>query len=487
MTSPRFRNSQVFLALLSALAVSAAAHADSVRFATFNASLNRDASGQSLSDLAKPASAGLAGAEARRILQARNVAEILQRVNADVLLVNEFDFDQNGVPGSSSLPSPLGYSSEAARRFQDNFLSAPQGNAVRGATAPVNYAYRYTPATNTGIASGFDLDNNGSVGGGGDAFGFGVFPGQYGMTIYSKYEIVGVRTFQNFLWKDMPGNLLTHDPTANKLWAADGRGFYTDAEKDALRLSSKNHVDVTVRINGQDVHFLTAHPTPPVFDGAEDRNGKRNHDEIRFWADYVKGAGYIYDDQGGAGGLAHGAKFVIAGDYNADPFDGDSYNFAIRQLLDAQIVNTGFTPESAGGTQAATDPHNNGTANAAHLGDPRFDTADFNDAGPGNLRVDYVLPSKNLSILGGGVYWPVDTDLTDDNTGGGEFDLVGTFNRQGLYAGYPSSDHKAVWIDVEIAPVPEPQTWTMLAAGLALVGAGARRRLRYRAETFELE
>ena len=37
----------------------------------------------------------------------------------------------------------------------------------------------------------------------------------------------------------------------------------------------------------QTVHVLASHPTPPTFDGAEDRNGRRNHDEIRFWADYV--------------------------------------------------------------------------------------------------------------------------------------------------------------------------------------------------------
>jgi hypothetical protein len=156
---------------------------------------------------------------------------------------------------------------------------------VRGLTSGIEYAYRYTPNTNTGLASGFDLNNNGVVAGGDDAFGFGNYGGQFGFTIYSKYEIVGVRSFQNFLWKDMPNNLLTNDPTGNKLST-----FYSADEINALRLSSKNHVDVTVRINGQDVHFLTAHPTPPTFDGAEDRNGKRNHDEIRFWADYVKGA-----------------------------------------------------------------------------------------------------------------------------------------------------------------------------------------------------
>jgi hypothetical protein len=320
---------------LALLAATGAAHAETVRFATFNASLNRDASGQLLSDLANPlAAGGVSTTVANRIQQAHNVAEIAQRVNADVLLVNEFDFDLNGTPTASSVATGLGYSSNGAKLFQDNFLSAGHGNAVRGLTSGIEYAYRYTPNTNTGLASGFDLNNNGVIAGGDDAFGFGNYGGQYGFTIYSKYEIVGVRSFQNFLWKDMPGNLLTNDPSAG---ADNLSTFYSADEINALRLSSKNHVDVTVRINGQDVHFLTAHPTPPTFDGAEDRNGKRNHDEIRFWADYIKGAAYIQDDQGVSGGLAAGAKFVIAGDYNADPRDGDSFQGAINQLLTTRL------------------------------------------------------------------------------------------------------------------------------------------------------
>ena len=462
---------------LALLVMAGAAQAETVRFATFNASLNRDAAGQLLSDLANPGATGVTTAVANRIQQARNVAEIAQRVQADVLLVNEFDFDLNGTPTASSVPMGLGYSSEGARLFQQNFLSVGQGNAVRGLTSGIDYAFRYTPNTNTGLASGFDLNNNGAVAGGDDAFGFGNFGGQFGFTIYSKYEIVGVRSFQTFLWKDMPGNLLTNDPTANNL--AD---FYSPAEIDALRLSSKNHVDVTVRINGQDVHFLTAHPTPPTFDGAEDRNGKRNHDEIRFWADYIAGAGYIYDDQGNTGGLAAGAKFVIAGDYNADPLDGDSfkgtvagtqYN-AIGQLLDNPLVNTSVTPSAPGGVDAATHPSNNGSANQSHIGDPAQDTADFSDSAPGNLRVDYVLPSANLQIEGAGIFWPADPDRSAPNTTGDEYDLVGNFRDQNLYANYPSSDHKAVWVDVTV--VPEPETYAMLLAGLGLIAGVARRR-----------
>ena len=339
-----------------------------------------------------------------------------------------------------------------------------------------SFAYRYTPNTNTGLASGLDLDNSNTVGGGNDAFGFGNYAGQYGFTIYSKYEITNVRTFQTFLWKDMPGNLLTNDPTASPL-----TGYYSPAAVDALRLSSKNHVDVTLNVNGEEVHLLAAHPTPPTFDGPEDRNGKRNADEIRFWADYVSADGsgdYIYDDQGSTGGLTAGAKFVIVGDYNADPFDGDSYNNAISQLLDNPQVNASMTPASEGGVQAANDPHNNGSANQNHAGDPQFDTADFSDAAPGNLRVDYVLPSANMQIDASGVFWPTDSDQTDANTTGELFDLIGTYGNQGLYAGYPSSDHKLVWADIQVSAVPEPGTWMMMLGGLGLIGHLARRRPR---------
>ena len=70
-----------------------------------------------------------------------------------------------------------------------------------------------------------------------------------------------------------------------------------------------------------------------MFDGPEDRNGTRNHDEIRLWADYVlpSRSGYLYDDQ--PPGRAQAGRFVIMGDQNADPFDGDSVAGAAQQLL----------------------------------------------------------------------------------------------------------------------------------------------------------
>ncbi len=60
-------------------------------------------------------------------------------------------------------------------------------------------------------------------------------------------------------------------------------------------------------------------------------------------------SGYIYDDDGKRGGLEPGARFVIMGDQNADPLDGDSVAQAAQQLLDNPRVNTSLTPTSRAG------------------------------------------------------------------------------------------------------------------------------------------
>ncbi len=390
----------------------------SIRFAQFNASLNRRAEGQLINDLANPDAATPGTA------QARTVAEIIQRNNPDVVQVEEFDY-------FSADPA------EAVKLFVQNYLNVGQG------AEPVDYPYFYIAPSNTGIPSGFDLDNNGTIASspdqpsyGNDSFGFGNYPGQFGMLLLSKYpiDISNVRTFQTFLWQDMPGSLL---PTIQLPGASEP--WYSLEEQAVLRLSSKSHWDVPIQIDGKTIHALVSHPTPPTFDGAEDRNGKRNHDEIRFWSDYVtpgKG-GYIYDDQGRTGQLAADASFVIIGDQNADPKDGDSYQNAILQLLENPLTNTSMTPSSAGGLDAAA---RQGRLNAEQTGNPAFDTADFNDNAPGNLRTDYVLPSRDLKITDAQVFWPTSDDPL--------FRLAGDFNPSVPPEGFPASDHRLVWVDV---------------------------------------
>jgi 3-phytase len=376
-----------------------------LKVATFNAALFRDDPGELLTDLAQ-------GEDS----QVNAIAEIIQRTNPDILLINEFDYAPNNA---------------AVDLFQ-TILSMPQNNLnLPGAGQPIFYPHRRAFESNTGIPSGFDLNNNGrtviTVGTSGyadDALGFGAFPGQHAIALFSKYPILDsqIRSFQLFKWKDMPENLLTNDAALSS--------YYSPEEQAALRLSSKNHLDIPIEINGQIIHFLASHPTPPVFDSAEDRNGKRNHDEIRFWRDYITpdAGNYIYDDAGQSGGLAPGASFVIVGDMNADPLDGDSFNHAIDQLLTSPLINTSHTPASLGGPQQAVLQGRN---NIGQLGNPAYDTGDFNDFGPGNLRSDYILPSASLPIIDSGIFWPLNTDPL--------FPLVS------------ASDHRLVWVTI-----PEP-------------------------------
>lgn len=350
-----------------------------IRVATFNAALSRRHPGQLAQELR------LGGSE-----QLAAVAEIIQRVRPDVILINEIDHDRRGV---------------AAALFRD-FLKEGRGGA-----AGIYYPHLFTAPVNTGVASGFDLDGDGRMDGPRDAFGFGWFEGQYGMAVLSRPPLDegAIRTFQRQLWAAMPDNLM---PTAH----------FSDAAP-TLRLSSKSHWDVPVTLpDGRVLHLLASHPTPPVFDGPEDANGRRNHDEVRFWVDYASGAGWMVDDSGRAGGLPPDAGFVVLGDLNADPADGDARRGALLALL----ALTGDTaPRSAGAR--APGPRK--------TGDPATHTADWRDAGgPGNLRVDYVLPSKAWTVTGAGVFWPPKGDPLRDLVGEG---------------GDASSDHRLVWVDLK--------------------------------------
>jgi endonuclease/exonuclease/phosphatase family metal-dependent hydrolase len=368
------------------------------RVATFNCSLNRQAAGELVRDLATP-----------NDVQAKNVAEVIQRVRPDVILLNEFDHDEGLM---------------ALDNFMTNYLATGQNGAE-----PIVYPYRYAPTVNTGVASGLDLDNDGVVtnevgsrGYGNDAFGFGQFPGQYGMVLLSQFPInqSEINSFQSFLWHKMPNAQL---PVA-----ADGTPWFDKSELPFIRLSSKNHCDVPIRVGDRTLHVLISHPTPPAFDGPEKRNVKRNHDEIRLWVDYINGgdeAAYLFDGRPSV----PPEDFVILGDMNADPDDGSGDKQSIRRLLSHPRVNT-TAPTSKGAAEAVSQ----GGANAQQIGAADRDTADFDDRSVGNLRVDYVLPSTGWKIVDWGVFWPASDDPLAR--------LVA------MKPKVATSDHRLVWVDL---------------------------------------
>ncbi len=368
-----------------------------LRVATYNTSLFSDDAGGVIRQLE--------GDDAH----ARKIAAVLQKVRPDLVLLNEFDYDG---------------AHRAADLFQQRYLEIAQA----GGGEPLRYPYRYLAPVNTGVPSGLDLDRNGSVGKSGrelgnDAWGYGLHPGQYGMLVLSRFPIdeAQVRTFQRLRWSTLPGATNPVDPTTRE-------AFYPEAIWKQLRLSSKSHWDVPVRTPGGVVHFLVSHPTPPVFDGPENRNGLRNADEIRLWREYLASgdASWLCDDQGRCGGLAADARFVIAGDLNNDPADGDGQHEAIVELLEHPRVMRMATPRSEGGEETALAYAAKGLQ---RRGAPAHVTGDFGRRN-GALRLDYVLPSTGFGLTGSGVFWPK-KDHPDAAIADG-------------------SDHHLVWVDLTL-------------------------------------
>ena len=383
--------------------------AGAIRVATFNVSLNRPQAGQLTRDLSGHDD------------QAASVAAIIRAVRPDVLLLNEVD-----------------YSDEAdnAGLFHDRYLLAEQPDLL--GNGPHVMPYRFTAPVNTGVPSQLDLDRNGRTDDPEDAWGFGRFPGQYGMAVLSRLEIdqAASRTFQMLRWAQLPGALEPVIPET-------GENYYPAEIWRQLRLPSKSLWDVAIRLPDGVLHLLASHPTPPVFDGPEDRNGCRNHDEIRLLCEYIEsrplapglgdGQDYWRDDQGRSGSLPSGSLFVIAGDLNCDPVDGDSRPAALRRLLAHPRVQSAKIPHSHGAVEAAREQ---GGKNRDQTGEPAHDTADFNDFAVGNLRVDYVLPSAGFEIIGCGVVWPATYEVRADQL---------ELRRQLMDA----SDHHLVWVDLK--------------------------------------
>lgn len=277
------------------------------------------------------------------------VAAVIAKADADVLLLMGIDYDLDGV--------------------------ALAALADRLAEAGAPYPYRLALRPNTGTPTGLDINGNGRLGEARDAQGFGLFSGQGGMALLSRLPIdaMAMRDFSTFLWRDLPGSLSQDGPEAAAI----------------QRLSTTGHWDVPVTLRGGGVlHLLAWHATPPVFDGAEDRNGRRNHDETAFWLRMLEGALPFPPPD---------APFVLIGTPNLDPADGEGRREAITALLASPIVQDP-RPRSA---RSGTDQ--------GQRGDPTLDTAAFGGE-VGSLRVDVILPSADLHVAASGVIWPPDAD-----------------------------------------------------------------------------
>ncbi len=346
------------LVLAAALTLGAGAGvAETLRVAVYDAELERRGPGLLLQDIRRGEDAQVAA-----------VVQVIAAARPDVLLLLGMDHDLDLV---------------AAGALADRLAQA-------GLTLP----YRFGPRPNTGIATGLDLDGDGRRGGARDAQGYGPFAGAGGMVLMSRLPLraAGARDFTEMLWADLPGQI-----------APPG----TPPEQ---RLSTTGHWEVPLDLpGGTSLRILAWHATPPVFDGPEDRNGRRNHDEAAFWLRLL------------AGDLPEPppeTPFVLLGGANLDPADGEGRRDALAALLALPALQD----PAPRGTSGHSDP--------GQTGDPALDTALF--AAPvGGLRTEVILPSVDLRVSGAGVLWPPETDPL-------------------AAAVAAASRHRLVWVDIVV-------------------------------------
>lgn len=338
--------------LIAAFLITTPAVAETLRIASFDPGLTRKGPGLLLRDIMR-------GSD-EQILAA---AVVIVEINPDVLLLTGIDWDHD----------------HAALRAFVQLLK--RGGA--------DYPYWLAPQPNSGLDSGADLDGDGRLGEAEDRQGWGRFTGHDGMAILSRVPIGKAVDYSSLLWRDFPDNII---------------GDVLTPEGAAVqRLSDTGHWDVEI-LTSPRLHLLAFSATPPVFDGPEDRNGRRNHDEIAFWKTHLPDA-----------------AFVLAGNANLDPEDGDGRHSAIRDLLaDSRLQDP--LPMSEG-ARLADDP--------GQHGESALDTVDWPDNKPGNLRVTYVLPSAGLKVANAGTFWPAESQ---------------PFAR----AVTTASAHRMVWVDVEV-------------------------------------
>jgi endonuclease/exonuclease/phosphatase family metal-dependent hydrolase len=111
------------------------------------------------------------------------------------------------------------------------------------------------------------------------------------------------------------------------------------------------------------------------------------------------------------------APFVLLGDGNLDPADGDG----LREGIGALLSYARLQDPAPRGTHGREEP--------GQAGDPALDTVIYDDLG--GLRLDYVLPSAGLTVTDAGVMWPKATEpLYPDLTA--------------------ASRHFPVWVDIDL-------------------------------------
>jgi hypothetical protein len=265
--------------------------------------------------------------------QLNYVKKIIKKYSPDIFSLNEIQFDEAGVPNNRYQTNGNNFSlflTQMGLKFNSQAFAA--ANTGKNARRKGNGEY-FTNA-NTALARSHA-----------DEFNFGVMPSQYSTAGAFKYKVKSSKVFTKLKWRDF-----NPDFKFNKFKTISGKVI-----PDTIELFDKNFSDITLDIDGTDVHIILFHTVPSYHFGNKfSINMARNEEQIKFMEWYLTGKTDFKTPLEEIQPLTKGSYYIAVGDFNTDIFDTKSLGAkALTRLINKStpwipIDKMSFTNEGGG-------------------------------------------------------------------------------------------------------------------------------------------
>jgi hypothetical protein len=290
--------------------------------------------------------------------QVRTALNLIKPIKADLLSLNEVQYDLANVPilGMPGDGLNLARLNKSISIGSHHFL----GRANTGGAAKKKSNGYYHGQVNAKTRKMADPVN------------FGVFPHQYSTGLISKYEIVNAIEYRNLRWKD-------HFPDRDLSQFRDANG---QKLKDDILLFDKSFIHLTVMINSMPIEVVLLHTVPAFhFGNKRTMNYARNEDQLHFLKWFLTGKINTSFNPDGIKPLGVKSRFVAMGDWNVD--------LKNKSASGAKVLSSLFKEVSL------------------WMASPTY-THEGSGFRPNNLRMtlDYIVTSRNIKVLDGGILKP---------------------------------------------------------------------------------
>lgn len=287
------------------------------------------------------------------------VREVLAMREFDILSVNEIQYDLPGVPSKEYQTKGQNLKLFARKmnmgleNWNQSFNIANTGlNAKKLKSG--NYPDDPALAAHRALA---------------DQVNFGVFPAQYSTGMLTRYPIKSEVVIRELEWKSFNPSAKLAD-----FRAGDGKPLPVN-----MALFDKNFSDVTLDVDGKELHMILLHAVPSYhFGNPKSPNYERNRDQLRFLEWYVTGSTDIETPLREISPLKAGTNYIIVGDLNASYLDEKSPGGEVLRRLADKLQMWMKAPRysNEGGGYSST---------------------------PFRLMLDYLFVSPQIKVLSGGI------------------------------------------------------------------------------------